>query len=62
MSSQDPADHQRRLIVDEANEHVKEIVKLKDEVIAMSMQMASASSGTNVEKLRSELIAEKKSH
>ena len=49
-------------LVDEANEYVKEIVRLKDEVNSMSSQSALASSGADLDRLKSEIIAQKKSH
>ena len=42
--------------------NVKEIVRLKDEVNSMSSQSASESSGADLDRLKSEIIAEKKSH
>ena len=49
-------------LVDEANEYVKEIVRLKDKVNSMSSQSALASSGADLDRLKSEIIAQKKSH
>ena len=49
-------------MVDEANESVKEMLRLKDEVNSMSSQSALASSAADLDKLKSEIIAEKKSH
>ena len=49
-------------LVDEANEYVKENMRLKDEVNAMSSQTALASSGADLDRFKSELLAEKKSH
>ena len=42
--------------------YVKEIVRLKDDVNSMSSQSALAYSGADLDKLKSEIIAEKMSH
>ena len=43
-------------LFDEANEYVKEIVRPKDEVNSMSSQSALASSGADLDRLKSEII------
>ena len=49
-------------LVEEAHEYVKENIRLKDEVSALSSKTALVSSGTDLDKFKSELVAERKSH
>ena len=49
-------------LVEEAHEYVKENIRPKDEVSALSSKTALVSSGANLDKFKSELVAERKSH
>ena len=49
-------------LVEEAHEYVKENIRLKDEVSTLSSKTALVSSGADLDKFKSELVAERKSH
>ena len=49
-------------LVEAAHEYVKENIRLKDEVSTSSSKTALVSSGVDVDKFKSELVAERKSH
>ena len=49
-------------LVEEAHEYVKENTRMKDEVSPLSSKTALVSSGADLDKFKSELVAERKSH
>ena len=49
-------------LVEEAHECVKENIRLKDEVSTLLSKTALVSSGADLDKFKSELVAERKSH
>ena len=49
-------------LVEEAHEYVKENIRLKDEMGTLPSKTALVSSGADLDKFKSELVAERKSH